>query len=590
MNIKEKLLLSLVKVKDTFLKYPLSIIALTVATVLFIMTQLKDYEGQNSPENYTLILMILASEAVFAFTAMLNIFNQKKNINKLMYIFLNCLVILTYGIVLLIGYPDIASYELLQGRMTGNILRIQIIVALSLVTIFIVPFLFDKNVNKWWNFSFTFVQSSLIATLYALVIFLGISLALGSLDVFWKFSFHDNQYAILAFISFFYVTQIYVLSKVEKLDVEEAKEIPSFIQNLVKFVVIPLIIVYTAIIYPYIFSFPFREEWPANQATLLIMSILALLYGVSVILYGTKEDSSEKKLFSKFVYIFNIISIPAIIFWAYSLYLRIAESGITVNRVALASIILVFFGLAIFNLIKKSIDVRIVISSFFIAIVVVYFLPFSAFYWSERDQINRLKTIAESYAIIQDGKYINATDGVFTNFYTQIEYLNAYHTLKNAKADFSQELIDKLKINEFGYGKSIYYSSYNQDNKEETLEIVSYYNNSDIDFIKIPKGYTKFRTVSFTSYDTLYDYEISTELQNLMAERIDLKSGKFSVASEEVYDKNAYLQKGQYFTRNQEDLYIEYEGKLYFVYTLMVWEKDGVIIKVDSASAYEFAN
>jgi hypothetical protein len=584
-----KVKIALTSIKDTFLKYPVSIIALLVGFVLFTVVQMQDYDIQNSANYYLLNMLILAAEAVFALSTMLNIYAYKFGLNKVLHYLLGLFaILLPIGLILYFVIPDVNSYSILHGSFTGNTLRILMVSGLSLSAIFIFPFLLDSDTNKWWNFFFNFVSSSLISILYALVIFLGFSLALGSLDVFWKIQFHTNQYAILGFLSFFFVTQLYVLTRVKDLKNEVITEIPAFLITLVKFVMIPLIIVYTAIIYPYIFSFPFRAEWPANQSTYLIFSILALMYSVAIISYGLKSDSKEKTFFEKFVLVFNYISLPAILFWAYSLYLRIAESGLTINRIVLASIILLFFVLGLVNIVKKLTDIRIFLTSVFVLLFIMYFMPFTSFYWAQKDQINRLVAQAEKESILKEGKIDSeSVVNLPSQISSTLNYLNLNHTLLNTKEILSQTLIDKLEINEYGYAKTLTSYAYYEDENVENFTV--YYTNLDAP-IQVPENYNYFISKNYYK-DTYYEVEgIPANLRKKILDNLDLSLDTFEIATEDSndYEKHYYYSKGDYSTKDFNSMLFEYDGKVFFVTSLNIVREGGVMTDINSINGYEF--
>ncbi|HVX92907.1 MAG TPA: DUF4153 domain-containing protein, partial [Candidatus Dojkabacteria bacterium] len=391
------------------------------------------------------------------FTIALQLFYEKLNITgwkKLVgYISLFVIVISS---VYLIMYKDILSYEILQGNFTGNAQKFAVLIGLATLSPFILPFIKEKDSKQWWNFTLTSVTQAIISGLYSVAIFVGMSLALFAVESFWKFRFFENQYIHLAFFSFVLVLPLHFLHKLYDLaKVQKLIELPKFLFILVKFILTPLIAIYTLILYPYIFSFPFKTEWPANIATWVILALLVMVYVGIALLYGVKEKSEDEKFKKLFVRATTAVTIPTILFWSYSLYLRINAYGMSITRFVLMSIIAWFLAMSITYLVNYKTNIKYFIGSFFVLIFSVYFLPFTSYFWAEKAQTDRLVKVAKEEGTLVNNKIVQGDKAKIDSHYYDMQemltYINTNFGLEDLKTSLSQDITNKLEINQYGY-------------------------------------------------------------------------------------------------------------------------------------------
>ncbi len=436
--------------------------------------------------------------------------------------------------------PEIMSYDVMEGVFTANAYKFLILFVVSIISIFTLPFLKDKKTDAFWNFLVGAVFAACIGLIYGVVVFAGISVALAAIEAFWKFTFANNQYAIVAIFAFIFVAPINFLRNLPLQIKEQALTVlPDFAFTLIKVVLLPLIVVYSLIIYPYMAGFPFKSEWPNNESTMIIVGLLALVYLGVLLFNGLDKEGVHKKFISLYTRIFSALTLPAIIFWAYSLYLRINAYGLTVNRFFLMTIIFWTFGVGIYYVFFKNNDIKKVIISFIALLVVVFYFPFSSFFWSNRSQQDRFEEITKELNMVVDGKVTQISSSITFAKNEELNeilyYLNTNGGLKSVESSLSDSFKSQIKLNKYGYS-ALYKYSYSDGLRFSTKVDNNYYEsnsryisislkNSDELSIEIPSGYTKVRTVNYMPYSKKEDKKVIDKVSNLF--RFDSENDSF---------------------------------------------------------------
>jgi len=507
------------KVKNGFInlvsRFPTTLLyVFTIFSISVYLTEGRDLSDQTS---YTLVMVLLLFVLLSISSLITSLLFEKKYISRINgYLgqFIN--FILVGGLWSMFVLPDVFAFNIISGAFTSNMYRLIILFVVLTLAAFVIPFIKDKDGKDFWSFGVGTVFAGCIGVIYGVVVYLGIALALFAIESFWKFTFSDNQYATVAMFAFLLIAPINFLRNLPK-DIVKIKflELPNFAFTLIKFVLLPLVIVYTLIIYPYMASFPFRSEWPSNEATTIIVGLLALVYVGILMFNGLDREGIHKKFINFYTRVFSAITLPAIIFWAYSLFLRIDAYGLTINRFFLMSIIFWSFGVGLYYVFLRGNDIKKVILSFIFLLVLVFYVPFSGFFWSNKSQFMRLMDLAESKGMIKDNKLVKL-DGKLSydenvTFNELLYYLNVNRGLKGVQDNLGDDILKDIKIDKSGYSSVLKYQ-YSSNIKFAT-SIESYVGDSKYQYItieiadhsqfNIPEGYSKFKKI--------YSYEYGEE-------------------------------------------------------------------------------
>lgn len=262
------------------------------------------------------------------------------------------------------------------------------------------PFIISDKVDQFWEYNKTLFLRFLISVVYSAALFIGLSVAMYALDVLLEFNIEEEFYPSLFFIiggifnTWFFLAGI---PSKEEIPVKEI-EYPTGLKVFVQYVLISLVTVYIVILYAYLIKIILQWELPNGWVSNLVLSfsiagILSLL-----LLHPINEEGGRKwiQLFSKWYY---RALIPLLILLFFSIWVRISEYGVTINRFFVATLgVWLTFTVAYFVLSKmKSIKVIPISLTVFVLFSAVG--PFSAFNVSERSQVGRLADLIEQNGI-----------------------------------------------------------------------------------------------------------------------------------------------------------------------------------------------
>ena len=418
--------------------------------------------------------------------------------NNISFIF-NTLIIFFFG--------TLFTETTFNNKKTAKIISFII----NFVISFILSFCINKNINTEFisQFLIAYIGSSVILSIYFSIRNSGKSLGEYLLNFFSNIFKTGISYLILAIgfsIIYFIINSLlienidytiflkmhiilfglfYVPSLIFSTYFINEKE-STFIKNLTLYVFIPLIIIAIIIVYFYIFKIIITQDIPKNTIFRILAGIFIIAYPICIIAYSLiKEDNKYLKT------ILNIIKyslIPFILLEIYSIYLRIADYGLSPMRY-LSIIFIVFQILAIILLIYKNRQKINYI--FFIATALLIFItitPFNLKTVSINNQTNRLESV------LPEGKQFsqlsNAEKKIAYDSYSYLKSLDYY-------GKYIPDYLDENTINELNSYSNLNYSSNN--------EYISLY--SDSKYIDI-SGYNGLYSTSSNYYTNSNDIEL----------------------------------------------------------------------------------
>jgi hypothetical protein len=94
--------------------------------------------------------------------------------------------------------------------------------------------------------------------------------------------------------------------------------------------------------------------------------------------------------------------IPLVVLLMLSIWVRISEYGVTVNRYLVATLAVWLAGLVIYFLLSKKRNIKVIPASLCLVSVLIVYGPLSAFEVSERSQVNRLEDKLKEYELLSE--------------------------------------------------------------------------------------------------------------------------------------------------------------------------------------------
>lgn len=411
-------------IKNSFKRFPITIGISTTLVIMLIILLEKRF--QLTPSSRTVLQrvnMIIALGIPLSLCIKL-VYEKREGLNR---------VHKTIGYILGTGILILYYFFLLKDFSTTSIIR-YIGVSLFLYLAFsYIPWIDRKE-----DFEFYIIRvfsSFFLTIIYSAVLYFGISAILFAIDQL----FDVNIPGKFFYYSFLVVAGIFApslfLARIPEGNHSFDKyEYPRSLKILLLYIVIPLITIYSVILYAYFAKIIITRNWPRG-----LVSHLVLWYSfisVAVIFFIT-PILKENRWANRFKFWFPKLIIPILIMMFISIGTRIRTYGITENRYFVLVLGLWVFGIMLyFALRKKSKNIIIPITLSIISLNAV-FGPLSSFAMSSRSQNDRLQSILRRNKMLVNNKIVKAPDNMFTDDKMEIsmilKYFDTYHSLDDVK-------------------------------------------------------------------------------------------------------------------------------------------------------------
>lgn len=292
-----------------------------------------------------------------------------------------------------------------KNYFAGEIINITATILIFYVLFYLIPIVYrNENREKYLQ---SVVGNQIITIGFSIVLFLGLSAIVGTIDVllinlpntiyFDNFVFSASVFGVIFFVS-------RLKGKDESL---ENYLLPKIVEVLICYILIPLILIYTAILYLYFAKIIFTLKMPKGVVSHLVLWYTAFSLFIIIMVTPITFKNKFAKFYKKF---FPMISVPLILLALFSINERIFQYGITENRYLVVILVIWLLFNMILYIVKN--DVKWVLISYIFAILIAVFSPFNLVTVSINSQNKRLERLLIKNGIIQNGKITNKNDKV----------------------------------------------------------------------------------------------------------------------------------------------------------------------------------
>ena len=410
------------------------------------------------------------------------------------------------------------------------------LIPISIVLFLLIPILKKKeNKEKYLQSVFS---NFVITGIFATVLWVGIEIILTTVNYLF-FNSGDSLFFRLTMYSFWFIIEVFgvslFLSLLKKPDDNlENYEFPFIFNVLIKFVIIPLIIIYTGVLYIYMAKVLISMHLPIGLISHLVLWYTAFSVAVMILITPfTQKD----KFFENFKKYFPYFSIPLIFASLFAVFQRTYQYGITENRYYV--LISIFWLLFCMILYIGKMNITGIFISLITCLVISVYTPLSAKNVSNFSQSQRLKRMLVKYGALKDGKISKITQKLTNNegsqIHTTIQYISDNSTIaklnfKNEKGEVYSTLGDLEKgLDVKESWKDYYYRSDDEGNYEER-KVVTYKvkNIENSEIISDIAGYD-----NFISYKNVYNEDPINQENESEKYKIILKNKTITINSKD---------------------------------------------------------
>ena len=499
-KIKENVKKLLLHFKSGFERFPVTIILV----FMHFITGIYIAEVRNFQSDEFIEINFLLFGSIFI-TAMFEMLYEKYFYKKNRWLVRGVYSVITFAVSI------IFFVEYLRTNDYYNVYFFTLI-PISMVLFLLIPVLRKKDNREKYLQS---VFSNFVTTgIFAAVLWIGIEIILATVNYLFFYS-GDSLFFRLTTYSFWFITEVFgaslFLSLLKKPDDNlENYEFPFIFNLLIKFAIIPLIIIYTGVLYIYMARVIISMHLPKGLISHLVLWYTAFSVFIMILITPfTQKD----KFFENFKKYFPYFSIPLIFASLFAVFQRTYQYGITENRYYV--LISIFWLLFCMILYIRNMNVTGVFISLIICFIISVYTPLSAKNVSNFSQSQRLKRILVKYGALKDGKISKITQKLTnrqgSQIHTTIQYISDNSTIaklnfKNEKGEIYSTLGDLekgLDVKESWKDYSIYDSEDDDREKDDEHKIVTYKikNSENTEIISDITGYDNF--VSYRKVDNI---------------------------------------------------------------------------------------
>ncbi|MFW6287753.1 MAG: DUF4153 domain-containing protein [bacterium] len=385
-----------------------------------------------------------------------------------------------------------------------------IAVSLAFYLLFlIIPYFYKRE-----NFELYIVKifsRFFITSIYSAVLFAGLAITLYTIDSLLGVSVQSEFYPTTFIIIIGVFAPIYLLAGIpgiyDSFDVKE--DYPRVFEILILYIVMPLITVYTSILYIYFIKILISRQWPEGLVGHLVLWYASISIIVLFLISPLKQKSRWVIIFTTWL---PRTIIPLLLMMFTAVWIRINAYGVTENRYFVITLGLWIFGIMLYYVItKKQRNILILLSLAVVALLSV-FGPWSSYSVSVYSQNNRFASIVNKYNMTENNELIKTQKTISQEDEKEIKailrYFHNNHNLSDLKYlpdDFNLTDTDK----HFGFP----YFPYDINNEYFSHNLFGSY-------------YTKeeYYGIDVRGFDYLYYFvSNSSEIQNYFNNNITIK-------------------------------------------------------------------
>lgn len=401
--------------KKTLKRFPLAIGLMTALTFYSIFLIHK--ESIDNTDKFYFVIHVLMIGSIWAIA--LSIFNEiKQKTTGFKWISNIILVLVVVGYFFL--FNDFGSDKLLY--------RIFIITIISIFFVLFLPYLSKNKQLDYWNYNKEIFLRLALTTIYSIVLYVGLVIALSVVNLLFQLDINEKIYfdiwvvvvGIFAFWMFLngFPKDFYLKTK-------NNYHYPKGLKIFVQFIQLPLTTLYLVILYVYAAKILFIWQLPEGSVSYMVLVFSAIGLFALMLIFPIQNDDNNKwiKTFAKGFY---WALFPLIILLFVAILIRVAEYGITENRFYVMIMAIWLAAVAIYMLVTKQKNIKIITISFSVLFFVSSFGPLSAFNLAKISQLNRLENILIENNIFVNGKINKDAPPVADSIYEQISDISEY--------------------------------------------------------------------------------------------------------------------------------------------------------------------
>lgn len=546
------------KIKEIYLKFQIEISLMTIYAVYLIAENhniLKSYNGVHNISKFVFYTFFLLVGFRYIFTSKIKHICSAVGLS-LIFMFLSG----TRGL-----NTELSEINVIRSLLFG---------VLCFFLMIIIPFIKGRKDEKIDNYNLFLFKNLSLTVIVANILNSGLMMIILLVSYLFREPNHKIYLDIMVF-SYLIFTTFFMLSfypdKIENLEKDNTK----VLKFLFLFVAVPLLAIYTLVVYSYFFKILIKMSIPKGEISQLILIhgiitiiVILLIKGSSLI-----NDSVKRKIEK----VFCITELPMILMLFIAIFQRTKQYGMTINRYAVIIFGLYLLFIVLYILLFKKNKTFIIMGSFMIVLFFSIVGPLNIFKIPFYFQEKRLERILKQNSIDKNGKSEKAVDEKIKKDIKSIfSYFDKWENNSLGKKYNYDKLYENLGLGEVSSSErenTMYYSFSVQgplNVKDYDILLRSYSSIEEEQYKNYKFKNSKESIIIYRGDTKILDFkrkDIEKEMTELIkngksSEHIELTNTNGEVISSEKYTKElfaeGYSNLGVKYSFENEDLKISF--------------------------------
>lgn len=389
---------------------------------------------------------------------------------------------------------------------------------IALSTVFYSIFLFVPYFYKRTGFELYIIKlftRFFVTVLYAVVLYIGMAAILFTIDKLFGAHVSEKLYLDIWYVVAGVFASSFFLAGVPlHVQTFDTSGYPKLLKVLLLYIIMPIIAVYTAILYVYFAKLVITLQWPVGMVAHLVLWYSTIS---AVVLFMISPLVNENKWVKLFVFWLSKSILPLLVMMFISVGIRVRAYGITENRYFVIALGLWVLGIMIYLALSGPRRNIILPVSFAVIAFLSVIGPWNSYSVSRFSQNMRFESFLTKHNMIRDHKIVKAGISIPEEDKKEISRILSYfsksHKLsdirylpKDFKIDDMQNLFGFSYADDFNYRpEDSEYFAYSTDAASSPIDIKGY------DFLFTIRSYSPRATQPDNGLEATYDnksYEI----------------------------------------------------------------------------------
>lgn len=411
-------------------------------------------------------------------------------------------------LALLIGFYFYMPFEHRYDSNPEYLIRFFLFLIAGHLFVLIAPFITTWDKNAYWNYLKTIAISIIRSGFFSLILYIGLALALAAIDALFDINIQSERYGQTFIFCLGIVNTLVYLSDFPKNIHEQTKiHFQKALEVLVKYILIPLIILYLIILYAYSFKILIEWELPKGWVSYLVIALSLLGFVIQVIINPIQKEIKSWAI-NKFYPYFYILLLPLLVLLFIAIFRRITDYGITENRYFIVAIAVWILSITLFLLFSKKKSLKTLPISLFSIAILSSFGFWGAISVSNKSQANQFKNLYSK--ALQENKLISQTDYIrlqsILDYLDERESITKLDQITGLSMERFRDTLNSDYRNKGWLNTAKIWDSLNLkvdsttiNNSNSNNKYYNYYQNWNTNFTQSIAEYDSFRTLSINA-------------------------------------------------------------------------------------------